>query len=590
MRVIARVLFTAALAVAAPAHAEVGECHVVDVKLTPAVAQSTEAERHEPSQIVVWIEDVAGNYKDTLFITAQTGRYGLGNRPGRWDFNSGPMWPYGRRITTFPVWAHRHKQGPNPDGSFPGVVFRNCCGTVGASPLESDDPAFCETLTNDPTNSDPFHRQDYLNCGENNLSHPFTESSRENRFCQPYRPIDPKWISADANTCATAAYTDKGKFSSTMTSYYPPRTDLMRTEADSPSVDMYKQMNPFDAVSQATPPPGMPAEIHWPIPQDLPAGDYVMWVEVSQAFDHNATYSTTAYPSPPGTGPKGISWSDYGLPYRGQPSIVYKVPFTIGTTLTTSSTVDYVGYGDPLGVDGNLRPPDATITTDTPGSGLGRLQLVSEDGDMYRVRVTARPEFDYAIPGAPDRAEALAVGTTTATLRFIAPGDDGLVGTVSGYEVRYTVNRPLTADNFADASPTTTIVTPAEPGHLQTFDLAGLLPETDYEVGIRAFDDCHNTSELAIVKFTTADRVAGEVDACFVATAAYGSLMANDVELLRHFRDTLLRNTVFGELAIATYYTFGPPVAGVVGESDFLRETARAILYPLVEWVRTLSA
>ena len=44
--------------------------------------------------------------------------------------------------------------------------------------------------------------------------------------------------------------------------------------------------------------------------------------------------------------------------------------------------------------------------------------------------------------------------------------------------------------------------------------------------------------------------------------------------------------TVFGELAIETYYTFGPPVAGVVGESELLRATARAALRPVIEKVR----
>jgi hypothetical protein len=47
----------------------------------------------------------------------------------------------------------------------------------------------------------------------------------------------------------------------------------------------------------------------------------------------------------------------------------------------------------------------------------------------------------------------------------------------------------------------------------------------------------------------------------------------------------MLKHSVLGELAVETYYTFGPTVAGVVGESDLLRATARQLLTPLVRWV-----
>ena len=60
-------------------------------------------------------------------------------------------------------------------------------------------------------------------------------------------------------------------------------------------------------------------------PKDLVAGNYVMWVEVSKEFDHNETYSEAAYPSP-----TNIPWGDYGEAYRGQPSVVYRVPITVG--------------------------------------------------------------------------------------------------------------------------------------------------------------------------------------------------------------------------------------------------------------------
>jgi len=584
------------LLVAAQARAEVNQCHVVEVRLTPGMVASSLTTRHEASQIVAWVETLDGTYVDTIYITQQTGRYGLGNRPGRYDFNSGPMWPYGRRTTTFPVWTHR-----KTPSTFPEVVFQNVEGVNQTcqtnclnqgKPLsqcmsECANPAECESLINDPAAPQPMA---FADCGDNNLSHPFDQSSREAHYCQPYQPNDPKWLQADAMTCATIAFTDKGKFSeSGRVSMYPPRGDLIRAQPDAPSVDMFREMDRFDAVSQATPPPNLAAKIVWSIPHDLPNGEYVMWLEVAQAFDHNATYNTTAYPAPPSSGSKAIYWSSYGMPYRGQPSIVYKVPFTIGDVATTTTTNTYIGYGDPMGLDGVLRPPDATITTDVPGSGASRLTLVAEGGTQYRVLVNARPEYDYAIPGTPDRLQPMIIGPTNTTLRFIAPGDDGELGQVLGYEVRYMANREMTEANFSEGSIAATTIQPVPAGQLQTVELTGLLPETDYWIGIRAFDDCQNTSSVSIVKVTTADRLVGTVDWCFIATAAYGSLMANDVELLRHFRDSFMKRTILGELAIESYYTFGPAVAGVVGESDLLRATARDALRPLIERVRKLS-
>src|SRR3569623_3032075 len=93
---LAVVLVLAAGSAAAHAEGKRG----IDVQLTPS----------DKLQIVAWVADSAGAYIDTIFITQQTGTFGLGNRPGRFDINSGPIWPYGRRITTFPVWSPANGQ------------------------------------------------------------------------------------------------------------------------------------------------------------------------------------------------------------------------------------------------------------------------------------------------------------------------------------------------------------------------------------------------------------------------------------------------------------------------------------------------
>lgn len=559
MNLAGRFALLASLVLATPSHAE-EQCVNVAVQFTPT----------DSLQIVAWIEKASGEYVDTIYMTAKTGVYGMGNRPGRYDFNSGPvtwttdwengvwvpsstpsavedMWPYGRRITTFPIWAHRHPI------EFPAVVFQDG--------------------------------------RENDLSHSFNLSSVEKTppYCRPVANVVPNncWDESDkviwdTGTCATQVHTDKGMYSPTLVSKYPPRSDLSKAAEDDDDVTSFAADNPFDSISRATPQGGMPTEIRWAVPQDVPAGDYVLWVETSKAFDFNTSYNPTVFPPP------NVSYSACGKPYRGQPSVVYRVPFSLGATATVADTADYHGYGAPDGADGTVRPPDTTITTDTPGSGALRFQLVS-DGGMYRVRVKTTPEVDLANPNAPSGLRATSIEPTKVTLEFVEPGDDGDIGPVTGYQVRVRANSEMTADNFVDSQMIVADVMPAGPGQVARIQLTGLLPETDYWIGVRAHDDCFNEGPLAITKLTTADRQVGEVDACFVATAAYGSLMANDVAMLRRTRDLMLRRTVLGELAVASYYTFGPAVAGVVGESELLRTSARTILAPIVAWVRALA-
>lgn len=516
---------------AQPVAAE-GNCTTVDLDLVPAES----ADNPFAPQIVAWVETPSGVYVDTAFITSQTGTYGLGNRPGRFDFNSGPNWPYGRRITVFPVWAHRH----------------------GLS----------------------WDQIEFQNHDENNLSHPFNQSSKEMHFCRPLQRSEPAW---DAFSCASSVFTDKGVFNSAIKSLYPPRNDVERTNPDNPIVDMFDPLNPFDSVSQATPPPGTLATLSWAVPETVGFGDYVMFVEVSREFDFNGEYNATRYPAP-----GGIPWMEYGEPYRGQPSVVYRVPFSISADgLTTAAATEYAGYGDPDGLDGLLRTPDSTITTNVAGSGASRLAMVSVDGETFRVRVTSRPQIDLDPPALPAQLALVSSNGTEAQLSFIAPGDDGTTGKVKAYEIRYLVGESITAANFATGTLVATAVSPGAAGTAQSFKIPGLLPGTDYSVGIRAVDDCRNVSDLAVLDFQTTERGVGEVDACFVATAAYGSALAGEVDMLRRFRDVMMRKTAFGELAVETYYTFGPALAGLIGESELLRATARDALAPVVAKVKT---
>lgn len=69
---------------------------------------------------------------------------------------------------------------------------------------------------------------------------------------------------------------------------------------------------------------------------------------------------------------------------------------------------------------------------------------------------------------------------------------------------------------------------------------------------------------------------------CFIATAAYGSAMAEEVMTLRRFRDDYLLKSGVGREFVRLYYRYSPGVADYIRERDSLRAAARAGLWPVV--------
>jgi len=69
---------------------------------------------------------------------------------------------------------------------------------------------------------------------------------------------------------------------------------------------------------------------------------------------------------------------------------------------------------------------------------------------------------------------------------------------------------------------------------------------------------------------------------CFIATAAYGSLLEAHVSLLRLFRDQVLLKTDAGVAFVNFYYTYSPPLAAFLAERSGMRAVTRLLLLPLV--------
>lgn len=69
---------------------------------------------------------------------------------------------------------------------------------------------------------------------------------------------------------------------------------------------------------------------------------------------------------------------------------------------------------------------------------------------------------------------------------------------------------------------------------------------------------------------------------CFIATAAYGTPLAAEIDVLRHYRDTRLSLHAPGRWFVRCYGRYSPPVARCISVRPWLCAVVRACLNPLV--------
>jgi hypothetical protein len=590
--VLALVSASMATSLAAPASAQ----RVLEIEYTPT----------RRAQIAVWITSADGSYLETLALTESVARYGLGNRPGALQMNSGFRWPYGRREGVLPVWAHARASAPGA-ALFPRVVF-----------------------------------QDRVSEGWASRSNP-TDYSPDDHFCLAFRG-DSSRDGLDAVTCPSQFMSDKGRYLTLadvaaeyrepaesapgvtapwaldLFSLYPPRRDVTRCTRpgcfDHADVDRYQAdaravMPELDAVSTATPPGDTTQLLMLAVPDAWADGTYHVLLEINVEGDYAPGWSAARFPTPQNDRslPMQEQWDSYaeqyGYPYRGQPSVVFRASIELGTT-SVVEVEEPMGYGSldgrgPHG--GEIVSMDGSILDDpsvSPGSGVDRLRA---DAAGTRLRVRTRTAAECMGNTPPSRIEGLSVtqyhdrhaAHRYAHLELVAPSDDR--GVVL-YDVRVS-DAPITDDaSFLAARPANAASLEIEAlrvpvdvaaGGRVAVDLGGLSFERHYWIGARARDACNASSPLAVTEYTTPPIEFTTVSPCFVATAAYGTPMADEIAVLRRFRDRHLLTSTLGRTLVETYYAEGPQLAAVIRESEARRTFARTILAPLVALARWLE-
>ncbi|MBN1842347.1 MAG: fibronectin type III domain-containing protein [Deltaproteobacteria bacterium] len=119
---------------------------------------------------------------------------------------------------------------------------------------------------------------------------------------------------------------------------------------------------------------------------------------------------------------------------------------------------------------------------------------------------------------------------------------------------------------------------------------SGLEPNTTYRYRVRTYTDSETTSVTSGTDVMEYSDYSNEGEAetsetsdnCFIATAAFGSLLEPHVATLRKFRDAHLLPCASGRMFVKTYYAYSPPIADFIARHDTIRAAVRIVLLPTV--------
>lgn len=183
-----------------------------------------------------------------------------------------------------------------------------------------------------------------------------------------------------------------------------------------------------------------------------------------------------------------------------------------------------------------------------------------------------------AVAGTPNPTDAATSISTTTSLNWApSPG-------ATSYDVYLGTTSSLGAGQLQGSV--------TSPGYIPS----GLVDDTTYYWRIDARNG-HGATTGPVWSFTTSaagtgsgggDTGSGGGGGCFIATAAYGTPMADEVRYLRAFRDQYLLTSRPGRLFVEFYYRHSPAVADSIRRAPALRAFVRLVLGPLVGLSRLL--
>lgn len=197
----------------------------------------------------------------------------------------------------------------------------------------------------------------------------------------------------------------------------------------------------------------------------------------SGVTSNNNVFFTSSYGSSPGD--RDIVWCCYtgSKPGSGQ-------PWSQGSGQDAASI-----HASPMFVDSSFATLNAHLRAGSGAIGRG---ASGTDAGAYPF-AAAGP--DLVPPAAISNLATSMISDQVAALIWTAPGDDGVLGQATAYDLRWSTS-PITSGNFGAATPVPVQPVPLLGGLPQSYVMTGLTAGTTYYFAIKAVDDAGNWSAL----------------------------------------------------------------------------------------------
>jgi uncharacterized repeat protein (TIGR02543 family) len=233
-----------------------------------------------------------------------------------------------------------------------------------------------------------------------------------------------------------------------------------------------------------------------------------------------------------------------------------------------------------------------TMAVNPAGAGNATdLTNASPYGTGVQVSITAQPASGYRFVSWTATAGSFA-STTAATTTFTMPGQDVTITAnfeAGGLEYSLTMAAsPIMGGTAYDVTGTS----PYEEGEVVSvqaiaasgYQFAGWAAPAGSLANAYAAATTF-TMPAANVVVTATFQIIPTTSGCFIATAAYGNPTAEQLDVLREFRDGVVLESAAGSQFVALYYRLSPSIADSISGNSFLRTLVRELLIDPVVWV-----